>query len=86
MRLTDDCQTSYAAADLETKRRWNRAVYKRILVSRQRVKRVEYQEPYLTLFSWAGSNKETVDLRLVRQVRPHAPASQTPKPRNSGRE
>ncbi len=27
-----------------------------------------------------------VDLRLVRQVRPHAPASQTPKPRNSGRE
>ena len=48
---------------LETRRKWNRAVFKRILISAQRVKQVEYQEPYRTLFSWAGSNKETLVAR-----------------------
>lgn len=58
MRLAGNSHESYLAAEAEARRHWNGALFKRILVGGRQVSAAEYREPFRTLFSWAGSNKE----------------------------
>lgn len=54
--LLSRCRESYVESAPDHRRRWNRILFKKVLIGERQVKGFEYQEPYATLFAWAGSN------------------------------
>lgn len=69
MQLLSSCHESYLAADEDERRHWNTALFKRILVTERQVTAAEYREPFRTIFSSVGSNKDLLVARKVCECR-----------------